>query len=111
MPEDKTATNDAPDILVIYKSNWSHPFINYMKNRMVQGYFRYGSMRKNKKGLLDCIGSMKKRLALYEKTGNDEILVDIANIAMVEFVNGSHPKKHFKSIDDGTHTHPQKRRS
>jgi len=57
-----------------------------------------------KDGLYDNVGSIEKRIALYKKTGNDEILVDCANLCMCEFVNGTHPKKHFKSVDDGVHT-------
>jgi len=108
MSETKTTIKDAPDIMVIFRCNWSHKFIEYMKNRMIQGYFRYGSMKENEPGLLDCIGSIERRVELYKQTGNDEILVDIANIAMAEFVNGCHPKKHFESVDDGYHTNERR---
>ena len=87
----------------VLKQNWCAKFIQLMKNRMILGFFRYGPMDK-KDGKYDNIGSIKKRIALYEKCGNDEILVDCANLCMCEFVNGDHPKKHFKAVDDGIHT-------
>lgn len=65
------------------------------------GYFRYGPM--GKKPGYDNIGSVKKRIELYEQTGNLEHLVDIANLAMVEFVEGQHPNRHFSASDDGIH--------
>jgi len=86
----------------ILEKNWNHQFIKYMKNRMILGFFRYGAMDK-KTGLYDNIGSIEKRILKFKEDGNDEHLVDIANICMCEFVNGVHPKKHFKSIDDGEH--------
>lgn len=87
----------------ILHENWCNQFIKLMQNRMIFGFFRYGSM-KSKTGKYDNIGSIKKRIAKYELTGNDEILVDCANLCMCEFVNGVHPDKHFKSVDDGEHT-------
>ena len=45
-----------------------------------------------------------QKAKLYQETGNDEILVDIANLAMVEFIEGNHPNKHYKAVDDGIHT-------
>lgn len=80
----------------------SHRFISLMTNRMVFGTFRYGKWQ-HKKVKYDRIGSIKKRLTLFEKTGNIELLVDIANLAMIEFEVTDHPKAHFKSIDDGEH--------
>jgi len=72
-------------------------------NRMVMGAFRYGKLGESGKRQYDRIGSAKQRLELYEKTGNLEHLVDVANLMEVEFVEGKHPLKHFASIDDGVH--------
>ena len=88
----------------VRRVNWSKEFETFMRNRLTMGYFRYGAITSQEKGKYDNIGSMKQRLALYEKTGNDEILVDVANIAMVEYMRGDHPLKHFKAEDDGIHT-------
>lgn len=83
------------------KSEWCEQFIIYMRNRLLMGYFRYGPM--GKKPGYDNVGSAKKRLDLYEKTGNLEHLVDVANLMMCEFVDGKHPNRHFYSTDDGIH--------
>jgi len=104
LKEISLATEKCKSITVLYKCQWSPLFEKYMRNRLALGYFRYGSLRTQAKGKYSNLKSIRQRLDLYQKTGNDEILVDIANLAMVEFVNGNHPKKHFKSIDDGIHT-------
>ena len=82
----------------ILDDNWSSDFETLMRNRMVIGFFRYG------KSEYDLIGSIKKRIEKYVIDGNQEHLVDCANLLMLEFKNGNHPKKHFTAIDDGEHT-------
>ena len=69
------------------------------------GTFRYGKWQDNKKEgkKFDRIGSIQNRLDKYKQDGNDEHLVDIANLSMIEFSIGEHPKKHFGTIDDGEH--------
>ena len=88
------------------KSQMSKKFIELMENRMVMGTFRYGKWQDNKKNGIkyDRVGSIRKRLDKFEETGNTEYLVDIANLAMIEYEISDHPKKHFLSIDDGLHT-------
>jgi hypothetical protein len=78
-----------------------------MKNRMVMGAFRYQplSYQKSFNIQYDNLKSIRRRLKLYELTGNLEHLVDCANICMIEFMVGNHEKRHFKSIDDGEHAH------
>ena len=92
-----------PSLEHVYSTNWSNQFEQYMRNRLAMGYFRYGPLNEQKKGEYDCIGSIETRLAIYKESGNDELLVDVANLCLVEFVNGNHPKKHFSSEDDGEH--------
>jgi hypothetical protein len=46
------------------------------------------------------IGYILRKSGEYKKTGNDEILVDIANMALYDYVEGTHPKKH---LDDTTY--------
>lgn len=104
MSENTTRIGNAKDLRSIRKINWSSKFERLMRNRLVMGYFRYGPLNKQVQGQYNNIQSIMDRANLYKRTGNDEILVDIANIAMVEFKNGLHPKKHFKSVDDGIHT-------
>lgn len=95
--------NNPVTLDTIRKTQWSVEFERLMRNRLTFGYFRYGPLNNQPKGGFDNIGSIQKRLYKYSQTGNDELLVDIANLCMVEFLNGDHPKKHFKSEDDGEH--------
>lgn len=78
----------------------SFEFLALMSSRMVTGYFRYGTVKENK---FDSVGDIPRRLRLYQESGNLEYLVDVANLAMVEFLRPLHPKAHFDSIDDGEH--------
>jgi len=93
------------DFEALAKSQMSERFVEYMTNRMVLGTFRYGKWQDNKKNgvKIDRISSIRKRLDLFEKTGNSEYLVDIANLAMIEFEISDHPNLHFAAIDDGCH--------
>lgn len=79
-----------------------------MRNRLIMGCFRYETWEeKRKKGDsgdgYDYVPDMIRRLQLYQETGNDELLIDVANMAMLEFEFGRHPLKHFESVDDGEH--------
>lgn len=67
------------------------------------GALRYGRLGTPGKPQYDRVAEVKKRVSKYEATGNTEFLVDVANMALIEFVEGDHPNKHFKAIDDGEH--------
>jgi len=67
------------------------------------GGIRYGEFGAKGKPQYDSTNSAIERIKLYQKTGNTEHLVDAANLCLVEFVEGKHPKKHFKAVDDGVH--------
>lgn len=84
-------------------SEWSNKFEQFMRNRLIMGAFRYGKMKRPGKPKYDRVTSMRQRLDLYELDGNMEILVDVANLCMVEFVEENHPKAHWKAQDDGLH--------
>lgn len=85
-------------------------FIDLMMNRLAMGYFRYGPLDKQPKGKYDVLDSIRKRLAKYEAMGNDEVLVDCANLCFIEFLKGVHPNKHFSAEDDAEHTQTIKSR-
>jgi len=70
-----------------------------MRNRLIVGAIRYGGIATPDD--FDHIESAHKRLARYSDDGNTEHLVDVANLMMVEFVSGIHPKKHFHATDRG----------
>jgi hypothetical protein len=82
---------------------WNEEFEVLMRNRRIVGRFRYGHPGDKDYVPVDCIKAMKQKITAYERTGNTECLVDIANYAMVEFTYTNHPSKHFKSVDDGEH--------
>lgn len=94
-----------PDLAELRRTEWSRPFERLMRNRLLMGAFRYGLLRHKGDQGYDMIGSLEKRLSAYKKTGNLELLADIANLALLEFEHPAHPKAHFKSIDDGEHCH------
>jgi hypothetical protein len=87
------------------KTEWSQRFEQLMRNRLVLGVFRgYGKLNAPGKPQWDRPGRIEKEISLYREDGNLERLVDIANMCLLEFEEGKHPKRHFKSSDDGIHT-------
>lgn len=84
------------------KSEWSDEFEKLMRNRMLMGALRYGPMaiKKLKKKRWDLLGAIRKKIEHYERTGNTEYLVDIANYCLIAFECDDHPKKHFIALDD-----------
>lgn len=89
------------------QTEWSPRFEILMRNRLLMGRFRYGAMKDPAKGKYDNVGSAVQRIGLYLKTGNQEHLVDAANLLMVEFEHPNHPNPHFSSSDDSdVHAEP-----
>jgi hypothetical protein len=87
--------------LALWESEWVPEFEKLQRNRFVMGALRYGTMEENRRNKTpyNRVDSMIKRLHAYAETGNLEHLVDIANLAMLEFDQSLHPKKHFNAID------------
>jgi hypothetical protein len=95
-----------PPLEALRATQWSEQFERLRSNRMVFGAFRYGPIAEQRRGKpYDNVGSAIKRLELYRETGNQEHLVDVANICMVEFETGKHTAKHFQASDDDSGTH------
>lgn len=75
-----------------------------MRNRLVLGSLRYGRMHdKNRSTKYDHLRAIELALDRYRSTGNQEELVDIANLAMLEFVRPSHPAPIWAPTDDKDH--------
>lgn len=92
----------APNLDAIARMQSCPRFEEYRKNRMIMGYFRYGSLQSQiGRAKYDNIGSIENRLLLYRGDRNREHLVDIANLAMIEFA--THPEYPFRASDDGVH--------
>jgi hypothetical protein len=87
------------------KSEWSPRFERLMRNRLIMGSFRYQPFeeKRAKPWTYDTASEAIERIKRYQKDGNTEHLVDAANMCLLEFEFGSHPLKHFESIDDGEH--------
>src|SRR5581483_3864027 len=75
----------------------SREFLQGMVNRMIVSHHKYGDLTKNYPHNVDSIASLKKRLKLYQQTGNTEWLLDVANQAMIEFMRPRHRKAHFRA--------------
>lgn len=67
-------------------------FIKRMDAAMEMSLHKYGLVRDAYPHKANAIKTLKKRLKLYEKTGNADYLVDIANFAMIEFSYPAHAK-------------------
>ena len=85
------------------RSEWSSEFEVLMRNRLIIGALRYGLLGTEGKPHYDRVPNMIKRLNAYATTGNQEYLVDVANLCLLEFVEGQHPNKHWHPVDDGDH--------
>lgn len=89
-------------------TSWDEQFLRLMFNRLLMGRLRYGSKRPSPNQVrYNYTKSVKDKIDLYEKTGNTEHLIDIANYAMLEFRHGTHPNKHFSATDDTDHCQPK----
>jgi hypothetical protein len=87
-------------------TQWNPEFERLMRNRLIMGAFRHGTFDSQVEdgSQFDSVESAKERLGLYQEGGNLERLVDAANLCLVEFTVGRHPKRHFEATDDGIHS-------
>lgn len=90
-------------------TEWSLTFEQLMKSRLVIGSLRYGRLRDPFRRRFNWAEGVQNRLNEYIATGNIEKLVDVANLALLEFHDGRHPNKHFTPTDDTVHVNPEKR--
>jgi hypothetical protein len=86
------------------KSEWSDEFEMLMRNRLIMGALRYGLIGAPGKPQYDRLASIEKRMKAYRESGNKEMLVDCANLCLMEFVECHHPNAHFAAHDgDANH--------
>jgi len=86
------------------KTEWDPEFEQLMRNRQIVGAIRYEPKVKGKKADYEHIPSSIERLKKYQETGNQEYLVDVANLCMIEFMMPSIDKEvFFEAMDDGEH--------
>lgn len=76
-------------------------FVSLMRANLVVGSYRYGVNRDKRRKKYDNINSAMTRLWLYLKDGNQEHLVDAANLAAVEFrFPDCHPNPRWAPTDE-----------
>lgn len=85
----------------VLKTEYSEEFDNLRKKAMVTSFFKYGALKDNYSihKTINAIESLVLRLELYKKTGNRELLIDVANFAMNEFMYPQHPNAHYEATD------------
>lgn len=92
------------------QNRWSELFEKLMRNRLFFGACRYeGYSSELIDSGYDRVQGIRDALRRYSETGNLEELVNVANLAMLEFEHPSHPNPHFNSHDDAHHV-PSKSR-
>lgn len=83
-------------------SEWSAEFEHLMRNRLIMGALRYGLLGDPRKPNWDRMGRLALECDAYLIDHNQERLVDMANMCLLEFVDGV---GHFEAKDDtGIHT-------
>jgi len=97
------ATRRIASLDELKETEWSPEFEQLMRNRLIIGSIRYERFNHPGKHDYDRIRAIERKLASYIWTGNTELLVDLANYCLLEFVFGNHPAKHFHATDDMDH--------
>jgi hypothetical protein len=82
------------------ETEWSPRFERLMRNRLIMGALRYGRINSPRKLPYDRVTSMIGRLSEFRETRNKELLVDVANLALLEFEEGT---GHFAAFDEREH--------
>jgi hypothetical protein len=71
--------------------------------RLRMGHLRYGQCGWPADKPYDCVESSIARLREYQKTGNREHLIDVANLVEIEWCWPYHPNAHWEAQDCGGH--------
>jgi hypothetical protein len=82
LPESARQIDDVWDFLV---------YLNRQAARWFQGYCRYGNPKRSSRYL----SRLKSEVLAYEKTGNAEHLLNIANYSYLESIAPENRKYHF----------------
>jgi len=86
------------------RTEWSSEFEEHMREHLVMGALRYGVLHDTHKPTKkDRVGSMERRLKLYQASGNKRLLVDVANLCLLEFTSPAHAGAHWSHDDTGEH--------
>lgn len=88
------------DVTKVLETEFSEPFVQGMKDRMVVSYFKYGPLAAAYPHKVSAVASLTDRLRKYAETKNTEYLIDAANFAMIEFMHPSVEGAFFAGTDD-----------
>jgi hypothetical protein len=90
-------TIDHPDLDRLTKIRWVPEFETLMRNRLIMGSFRHecDDLWGPPSRVFDNLPSIRARLDHFERTGDIEDLVDVANLCMIEFRYTRHPARHM----------------
>lgn len=86
----------------ILKTEYSEKFDEIRQNMMIMSYYKYGPLKDNYGNYkcMNAIENLKIRLQKYIDTGNTEYLADVANFAMIEFMNPQIEGACYKPTDN-----------
>ena len=108
-PDNPLHLKNVPSYEELKKSQWCPDFENYMRNRLIMGFFRYGPFSDAETATWKHVESALKRLHRYnDGDRNLEHLVDAANLCMLQYVWGLAHGEKFESQDDVEDLHSQK---
>lgn len=88
------------DTKKILDTEFSEPFVQGMRDRMVVSFYKYGPVADAYPHKVNAITSLTDRLRKYAETKNTEFLIDAANFAMIEFMHPSVEGAFFAGTDD-----------
>lgn len=83
----------------ILRRDFSNEFIEKMKNAIETSHYKYGWASKTYPELAQAIKCVQERLDLYNKTHNKELLIDIANFAVLEYLYPSYEDAKYIPTD------------
>lgn len=91
------------DITKVLETEFSEPFVQGMRDRMVVSYYKYGPLTNAYPEKVSAVASLTDRLRKYAETKNTEYLIDAANFAMIEFMYPAIEGAFFEGTDaDGS---------
>ena len=79
------------------ETEYNKSFWRRMKDSMWVSFEKYGPVRKGFPFKADAMKTLRLKMAEYDDLdtgGNKDLLVDIANYAMIEYMHPSHPRSH-----------------
>lgn len=92
------------DYKKLQRTEWSNLFEKLMRNRLIMGALRYGTLEDKKinakQNRWNLLQALQSKIESYEQTGNTEYLVDAANYCLLAFECDPHPNKHFHALDN-----------